>query len=663
MQNQRFVSFFLAVLFSAVALPFFAQESLPPGQYTSSNKKALKFFSEGRRYYDARQDKKAEEMMKKAIEADELFAEPHVIIAILCLEQKRYAERVFHLRESLRKAPNLYVENYFNLAETEFELADFDNARAHYKKFISYPKTSLNDRDEAEFKIRCVDFAAMAMKNPQNVKFANMGPAINSAESEYFPSMTADEQNFLYTRRLPSNQSLSGVQEDLFLSRLGTAGQWGNAAPVRELSSTGNEGAPSISADGNYMFITMSQEMDGLYMGGQAKGLGSCDIFFTQKVAGRWAKPVNLGTKINSPMWESQPCFSSDGKTLYFVRGAPARNGTVKNVDIYYSVIGEDGKFSQAVKLPDNINTPKDEQSVFIHPDNQTLYFSSCGHVGLGGLDIFMSKRRPDGSWGDPVNLGYPINTVRDENSLLVSPSGRYGYFASEREGGFGELDIYQFEIPITMRPEKITYVVGKVYNAGTREPLEAAFELIDLETQKPVAQSYSQKNGEFLVTLTSNKNYLVNVSKEGYLFYSDNFSLKNKETDFSKPYHLDIPLEPLDTGKSVVLRNIFFDVNKWDLKPESKAELNKLVSLLQKNPTLKIEISGHTDNTGDKKANLTLSANRAKAVYDYLVNTAGIAPARLSSRGYGDTKPCVPNDTPENKAKNRRTEFKVLAR
>jgi outer membrane protein OmpA-like peptidoglycan-associated protein len=291
------------------------------------------------------------------------------------------------------------------------------------------------------------------------------------------------------------------------------------------------------------------------------------------------------------------------------------------------------------------------------------LYFSSDGHPGLGGLDIFMSRRQADGSWGQAINLGYPINSFADENSWLVDPSGKYAYFASTKEGGFGGLDIYQFELPEDIRPEKLTYVKGKIYDARTKEALSAKFELIDLETQQSVTESYSDKAGQFLVTLTGNKNYIVNVAKDGYLFYSDNFSLKGKETDYNKPFVLDIPLEPIDTGSTVELKNVFFDVDKWELKPESKAELDKLIFFLTKNPGVKIELGGHTDNSGKKEWNRTLSTNRAKAVYEYVIKNGKIDEDRLSYKGYAETKPKVPNDTPENKAKNRRTEFKVTGK
>ncbi len=323
----------------------------------------------------------------------------------------------------------------------------------------------------------------------------------------------------------------------------------------------------------------------------------------------------------------------------------------------------ENGKFTKAVKLSDNINTPGKEESVFIHPDNQTLYFSSDGHPGMGGLDIFMSKRMANGEWGKAINLGYPLNTFNEDNSFLVYPDGNYAFKASDQKGGFGGLDIYQFELPDELKPEKITYVKGRVYNAKTNESLLADIELIDLQTQAQVLKSYSQENGQFMVTLTANKNYLVNVSRDGFLFYSDNFSLKGVETSIEKPFVLNIPLEPLDVGSTVELKNIFFDVNKWELQPESKAELNKLIVFLKQNKTVSIELGGHTDNSGDMKQNELLSTNRAKAVYDYVILEGQISENRMSYKGYGESQPKVPNDSPENKAKNRRTEFKIIAR
>lgn len=547
------------------------------------------------------------------------------------------------------------------MSQSQLSLGLYTEAKKSLETFLKFDRINPNTKLNAENFLITANFGEQAVKNPKPFNPVNVGEGINSDLNEYFPAVTADGKQFLFTRGLKVPEIPDYENEDFFMSNK-TNGTWNAAQPIREVNSQGNEGAPTLSADGNIMFFaSCANEFDD-YGAPDRKGYGSCDIFYSQKINGRWTRPRNAGTSINSNHWETQPSFSSDGKTLYFIRGIRGRSG-IRDQDIYSSTIGEDGKFSMAVKISTNVNTPGKEESVFIHPDNQTLYFSSDGHPGMGGLDIFMSRREPGGDWAPAINLGYPINTFNDENSLLVGPDGKLAFFASDRKGGYGGLDIYQFELPADIRPEKITYVKGKVYNAKTKEALEANFELIDLETQKTIAKSYSQQNGEFFVTLTANKNYLVNVSKDGYLFYSDNFSLRGKETDFNKPYQLDIPLEPIDTGSVVELKNIFFDVNKWELKAESKAELEKLITFLVKNTGVKIELGGHTDNTGDKKLNLTLSANRAKSVFDYLITVGKINTQRLSYKGYGDTKPKVPNDSPENKAKNRRTEFKVKAR
>ncbi|HEY1038891.1 MAG TPA: OmpA family protein, partial [Bacteroidia bacterium] len=486
----------------------------------------------------------------------------------------------------------------------------------------------------------------------------NAGEGINSMFYEYFPSITADGKTFMFTRNMRV-EGEQGGQEDFYIS-YNNNGKWTTATAITSINSPGNEGAPSLSADGQFMFFVECEDQYGNYGAEGRKGYGSCDIFFSQKINGKWSEPKNVGAPINSASWETQPSFSSDGRTLYFIRGYRTREG-IKNQDIYMSQIGFDGKFSEPVKLGPNVNTDGKEESVFIHPDNQTLYFSSDGFPGMGALDIFMSKRQPDGEWGKAINLGYPINSFKDENSLLVGPSGTIAYFASEKDGGYGGLDIYQFEMPKEFRPEVITYAKGIVYDSITQKGLDAEFELIDLETQKTVLKSYSAKDGNFLITLTANKNYLLNVSKNGYLFYSDNFSLKEVSTDYNKPYVLKVPMQPItELSGDIELKNVFFDVDKFDLKPQSKAELNKLADFLKKNPSIKGELGGHTDNTGDKKKNQVLSENRAKAVFNYLTTEGGIDKTRLTYKGYGDTVPKYLNDSPEHKAANRRTVFKI---
>jgi len=320
------------------------------------------------------------------------------------------------------------------------------------------------------------------------------------------------------------------------------------------------------------------------------------------------------------------------------------------------------GAWGAPKNLGPKINSKGKEESVFIHPDGKTLYFGSNGHIGMGGLDLYVSRMDEKGEWGEPVNLGYPINTYGDENSILVSPTGDLAYMASNRAGGMGGLDLYQFPLYEAARPGKITYVKGKVYDANTKAALGAHFELLDLATGKSIVESDANSgNGEFLVCLPVDKDYALHVSQPGYLFYSENFALKEL-SDPTKPFQMDVPLQPIDTGSVIDLKNVFFETAKYDLKPESKVELDKLVAFLNVNKTIRGELSGHTDNVGDKKSNMTLSQNRAKAVYDYLVK-AGIDPKRLTYKGYGDTRPKVANDSDEHRATNRRTEFKVISK
>lgn len=640
-------------------------QSMPPGVYTTQNKKAIKYFEEGRQYFQLHKDEEAEKMLQKALKEDDNFVEAHSAYADYYMSRGDAKSAIPHLEKAIALSPKQFVDNYFYLGGAYLSSGDYEKAKNAFSSFLKFDRINPNLKDVAAYSLKNAEFGANAVKNPINVKPVNCGEAINSSDFEYLASMTGDGRTLMFTRniRKTTADGAPAGQEDFYISYKDAKDKWTKAVPINGVNSVGNEGAPTLSADGNEMFFAACMEMTGDYGTPERKGYGSCDIFYSRKVNGRWSKPFNVGPPINTSNWETQPSFSSDGKTLYFIRGVVGRDHGIKDPNIYMSVLGDDGQFSAPVKLPDNINTPMNEESVFIHNDNQTLYFSSNGLPGMGGQDLYMTKRKADGSWTDPVNIGYPINTFEDETSLLVEPGGRLAYIASDREGGFGGLDLYQFELPATLRPEKLTYVKGKIYNAVTKEPLEARFELIDEETQKNASQSYSDKAGQFLVNITGNKNYIVNVNRDGFLFYSDNFSLKGKETDFDKPYLLDIPLQPIDTGSVVELKNIFFDVNKWDLKPESRAELEKLTAFLTKNPGVKIELGGHTDNSGDKNFNKTLSTNRAKAVYDYLITNGKINAARLSYRGYADTRPKVPNDSPENKAKNRRTEFKVTGR
>ncbi|MBC7863632.1 MAG: PD40 domain-containing protein [Bacteroidia bacterium] len=630
-------------------------------KYTCTDKKSVKAFEEAKTLYGSHKDVEAVKMLNKAIKECPNFAEAYTMLAYIAMDKNDNDKAIEYFEKSLSLS-SYFPQNYFQLGGIYYYTAKYEQASKAFAKLLSFPRLEPQMRTAAEYFKECADFSVDAVKNPKPFKPVNAGPSINSQYQEYFPTVTADNSVFYYTRNYTDQTNCSGSpgQEDFLFTTHDEKGQWKPSIPLREINSGCNEGAPTISANGQFMFFTACGDIDNKYGPNKEDGYGSCDIFYSDKIGGKWSKPINVGLPINTKNWETQPSFSSDGKTLYFVRGLIERGGKHKG-DIYCATIGANGKFGDPVKLGPNINTEGSEESVFIHPDNMTLYFSSNGRVGLGELDIFMSKRQADGEWGPAVNLGYPINTNKSENSLLVDPSGNLAYFASNREGGFGGLDLYSFAVPEEFLPEKITYAKGLVYDSLTREPMKADFELVDLATGKTTLNSFSNNAGNFLLTIGANKNYMVNVSKPGYLFYSNKFRMKEEKTDFEHPFILNIPMLKLDTGKSIVLENVYFDTDSAVLRPESHPELDKLIQFLNTNPKVSIEISGHTDNTGDKKKNQILSEKRAKAVYQYILSKSDVEPTRMKYKGYGDKFPRRKNDTAQNKQLNRRTEYKVI--
>ncbi len=644
------------LLFISLIIVATSYAQLPPGQYSSTNKKAISVFEDAVNDYQNRNDDKAKEGALKAIEKDPNFIEPHLLLAEIYETRNQIQNSIDEYIKAITINPKFNLSNFFNLAQVEIRIGKYEDAKKDFEAFLKKPNINPDTKDVAEQQLDNCNFAIDAIKHPVPFDPKNMGEAINSNLDEYFPAVTADDQMFLFTR---NNRTETIHQQEDFMISTKVNGAWQKAQLIGSgINTPGNEGAPTLSADGQLLFFTVCVDKINGWGPGR-KGLGACDIFYTEKVGNGWSKTYNLGNSVNTEFRETQPSFGADGKHLYFVSNRPGGYG---QHDIYVSTLNDNGAWEHPVNLGNKVNSPGDEESVCISTDGKSLYFGSNGHTGMGGYDIYVSRMDDNGNWGPARNLGYPINTYADDHSLLVSPNGNLAYIASNRAGGFGGLDLYQFDLYEDVRPGKITYVKGKVYDAKTKAPLGAHFELIDLETAKQViASDANTGNGEFLVTLPVNKNYALNVSMAGYLFYSENFSLKEMPNS-SRPFFMDVPMQPIDTGSVVELKNIFFETAKFDLKPESKVELNKLVSFLNLNKTLRIEIGGHTDNAGEKKMNQLLSQNRAKSVYDFLIAN-GIDVKRLSYKGYGDTRPKEKNDTPEHMAMNRRTEFKVIGK
>lgn len=556
--------------------------------------------------------------------------------------------------KSFKKVEELEPDNkkiYFSMGRCQRRLMMFDEAKASLNIYLNAPiRRSVAFETEARNILKNLDALKQLYSNPVEFKPQNLGPNVNTDAGEYWPGLTLDGKYFYFTRMMEKN---GRPFEDFYRSEVKDSVFGPSIRMSEPVNTAGNEGTISVTADGKTIFFSAKDRVDDR---GMPIGLGGFDIYFSGYYMGQWTKPVNLGTPINSDHWDAQPSISPDGLTLYFSSDRPGGFG---GADIWMSTFKE-GRFQTPVNLGAEVNTAGEEQSPFIHYDNQTLYFSSDGHPGVGGGDIFVCKRGSDGKFASPVNIGYPINSEKDELGLIVDRLGQFGYLSSERPGGFGGLDIYKFELPGALKPQPVSYVTGTVYDAISMEKIEAEMELTDLATGEVIIKTKSQKgSGAFFMVLKSNRNYMLTIDKTNYLFYSANFELK--EHSSMEPYNLDVPLKKPATDIEVVLNNVFFDVDKFELRPESKLELDKLVHLLKKFPFMKIEIGGHTDNTGDKTRNKTLSQNRAKAVKDYLVSK-GIDATRLSAIGYGDSKPIADNKTEEGRAKNRRTVFKVLS-
>jgi|TARA_R110000782_G_scaffold259894_1_gene350851 outer membrane protein OmpA-like peptidoglycan-associated protein/Tol biopolymer transport system component len=643
------------IILSIVSVLFLINCTVAQPTLSSDNKKAVKLYNEGKGLYDSRNNDLAEVKFLLALERDPNFAEAALLLAYVYTEKANYEQAIIYYTKSIEAKYDLFPEAHASLGALLLKVGKYEEAKKHFTNYFKFTDAPLMMKNLANDGLRDCEFAIEALKNPVPFEPKNMGKGVNSELPEYFPALSADGKTLLYTRRLNDPSTPTGFNEDFFVSYF-DGHNWKTSINVKGVNSYNNEGAPTLSANGNFLIFTICADPYEGYGKGK-NGFGSCDLFYSFKSGNDWSFPRNLGEPVNSRNWETQPSFSSDGKTLYFIRGFG--RGQDRQQDIYMTEIQADGSWSKPTPLSKIINTASTEESVFIHPDGKTLYFSSDGHPGMGGLDIFKSTKDENGEWTTPVNLGYPINTHNDENSLLVSADGKTAYFASDREGGLGSLDLYQFELPEHARAEEVTYLSGIVYDESNNDKLAAKFELIDIETGNVVVTSFSDgATGKYLVSLPPNKEYALNVSKKGYLFYSENFKLTHG-TSYD-PFKKDVPLSRIQAGKEVVLKNVFFETAKFDLKPTSKAELNKLVTFLNENPNLKIELGGHTDNVGNKKDNQILSDNRAKAVKDYLVSN-GIDANRLLTKGYGDTSPIADNDTEEGRAENRRTAFKVV--
>jgi len=462
---------------------------------------------------------------------------------------------------------------------------------------------------------------------------------INSELDEYWPSFTADQKNIVFTRRILN-------QEDIYYSVADSSG-WTDPLPIREINTYENEGAHTISADGKLIFFTACNRRE---------AMGSCDLYYSSKSGHGWTRPINLGAPVNSSAWEAQPSLAPDNRLLVF---SSDRDGGFGGKDLWMSIYSSKGKWSEPVNLGPTINTEYDEQSPFIAFDNQTLYFVSDGHPGFGEDDIFMSHFE-NKIWSNPLNLGRDINSKGDETALRVTITGDQGIIA-RRTAEKRDFDLFEVKLPIRTKAIPATYV--RFICKDIRD--SSLIEKVNIEIKNTRAQvilrGQSNQEGEKLVCLPRIQNYIVHLFKDGYALYSERFALQENMTPIDaeefEVYLIRDDIADLDTSRPIVLKNVLFQFGSDEFLNESYVELDRLSTYLEQNPDLQIEIHGHTDDIGDEEDNLLLSEKRAQAVVDYLVSK-GIDTNRLAAKGFGESRPILPNTSEENQSQNRRTEF-----
>lgn len=621
--------------------------------YTSSNSKAIKLFEKGQKALYQGNSIGAIESFQQAVAADPQFAEANLMLAEWYFDQKQHDKSAEYYYAVTKSHPTFFVRAWLQLGSLELQRGNNAKAQENYEAFLQYEKKNPALIEEAQRGIATARFRSEAMSHPVSFHPENLGASINTPDDEYLPALTVDGSTLVFTRRVPRRPTTaSGLneEEDFYISKF-VDQAWTKAERMGEpVNSNDNEGAQCLSQDGKIMFFTAC---------GRKDGAGRCDLYMCVRKGDVWSKPRNMGTPVNSGSWESQPSFCIDGRTLYFVSN---RKGGFGGMDIWKTVFTDGQGWSAPENLGPTINTEGDEMSPFIHFDGKTLYFSSNGHIGMGGMDLFRSTLNDDNTWSEPVNLGYPINTEGDETNLLVARDGRSALFSSDRPGGFGKQDLYTFDLPQAVRATSVDYVSGIVTDAKTHNALRAGITVIDLRSGEVVANTNSDPtDGSYLVSLPEGGLYAFHVSAKGYLFFSDNYDLgasQNSNDYFTN----DIAMQPIEVGECITLKNVFFATGQYVLLDESQAELDAVALLLNQNPSIHIELGGHTDNVGKSEANKVLSEQRAKAVMDYLA-AHGIEADRMTYKGYGETRPVASNDTEEGRAQNRRTEFKVTSR
>lgn len=637
------IAFVLILISSAISL---AQMPL-----SSKNKKAIELYTEADNYRVRGQLTQAIQLLNQAIAKDKQFVEAYYRLGLVYMSSKDYNTAIQNFEQAIAATSDVKKHRviWFDLGESYFTIGNYEQAERYLQQFVDSSPTVKAKADKAKLLLSNITFAKSNAARVASIRKRKLSDTVNNFVLQYFPVLTADQQQMIFTRRIGDG---AGDDEDLVVSTKKQNGSWDYPESISEnINSQLNEGTCTISADGRRLIFTSCTGRG---------GFGSCDLYESIRTGDVWSKPRNLGAGVNSGEWESQPSLSADGRTLYFVSD---RRSGIGRRDIWMSVLDEKGEWSKAKNLGANINTLYDEISPFIHVNNRTLYYATNGLPGFGGYDLFYCIRDTASTWSAPVNLGSPINNHEDQFALFVTADGKKGYYSHEevRPAGYSASFIYEMEIPKDLQMKaRSNYVKGIVRDRATKHPLAAEVELVNIVTNQ--RESFVQSDsitGQYLIVLTEGSEYALYVNKNGYLFESLNFDYTHNPEN--EPVQIDFFLDRIEGGKSVVLNNLFFDVDSYELRKTSQTELEHIVRFLNASPATQVEIGGHTDNQGQEAYNLQLSLKRASEVRNFLSSRVK-NPERIIVKGYGSKKPVADNGTDGGRRLNRRIEFRIVS-
>ncbi len=623
-------------------------------KYSITSRKAIRYYETAISLYQNHKHEEALKKLDQALRANKKFIEAYLFKGDIYHKLGNKNAEIDSYEKAILIDKSFFPNVHLNLGNAYLSQGKYQKAKNKFNAFLSFSKTSTRNKTKAQKQINRCNFALKMLEKPVNFNPIRLEQTINTELDEYWPSLTADEEMLIFTRLEPFRNSSTmqlQQQEDFWISHK-KEGKWQMAESLsKNINTDNNEGAQSITADGRIMYFTACN---------RPGGMGSCDIYYSIREGNQWSKPIHMGKPVNSAAWESQPSISADGKSLYFVSNRKSGKG---KMDIWKSNLLQklpDG--TQKWSKPENleINTENNEMSPFIHASKQYLIFSSDGLQGMGAFDLFKTTRQANQKWSKPKNLGYPINTHGNETGLVINAKGNKAYFSSDRSEGKGK-DIFVFDLPKELQPPGISWLKGKVFDLESNETLEASITLKDFENGDSLVQCLSDKEtGSYLICLPDNKNFLLHAQKKGYLFYSKHLSKMPEHIEKHQSQIVNIGLKKLKAGNQLVLQNIFFETDSWQILPKSETELRLLVKFLLENPNVTVEISGHTDNSGSETHNLQLSEKRAIAVCNYLIEYK-ISKSRLQHKGFGAKRPIANNNTEAGKSLNRRTECKII--